>query len=401
MKTLRSSLRAKLALSFAAVAALFLIAIAMGAVGLSSVGNGTASGYRKAVLANEASARAYNMRISQAQDASARKLVLNPDGSNMHAGDVADYNRTMSQLRRAASSSSDRAAIARIDSLFGLWQQADAQGVHLWQTGQDAASNAWESGTANTRGDHLSQALLAYATRAQKAADANKASSISSARLLMIVLSVIALALAAVIVFLLTRSISRRVGALVERLQSLASHGLTSLARALQAIAGGDLTVGAESDTTPIENAGADEIGRLSDTFNEMLAQVQTSIDTYNETRRRLAEMIAAVDESSKTVALASTQMASTSEEAGRAAGEIASAVGDVATGAERQVQMVDSARSAAEQVAEAVSRSAQSAQETTAAAQEARSVAERGVQASAEADGRDPRRREVFAGGG
>jgi hypothetical protein len=277
------SVRAKLALSFAVVAALFLVAIVVGVVSLSSVGNDSAAGYRKAVLASRASAAAYNMRVSQGQDAAARKMVLNPDGTVMHTGDIADYLATMGELRRVTTSSSERAAIARIDSDFRLWQQADEHGEQLWKTGQLAASNAWQSGTANDRGDTLSQALFEFAASAQKAADANKASTISSARLLMIALSAIALVLATAVVFFLGRQIGHGVAAVLKRLGDLMRAFEDRMVPGLEAFAAGDLTMQLKAGTAAAhQDYSKDERGQLREGMERLRELLVTCYGAYN-----------------------------------------------------------------------------------------------------------------------
>jgi hypothetical protein len=256
--------RAKLATSFAVVVTLFLIAIAVGLVSLSKVGNDTAAGYREAVLANRASAAAYNMWISQGQDAALRKMVLNPDGSVMHTRDIADFQASLGQLRRVAASSSDRAAITQIDSDFKLWQQADSYGQHLWQTGQLAASTAWQNGTANDRGDALSQTLFDLAAKAQKSADANKDGAISGARMLMLLLSAIALALAAAVSYFLARRFGGGVAAALKRLDDLIAAFNNRMVPGLEAFAAGDLTMHLAAGTAATHQTfSKDELGQL------------------------------------------------------------------------------------------------------------------------------------------
>jgi methyl-accepting chemotaxis protein len=339
-----------LTLSFAAVTLAFLCAVAVGYTKISSVGSTVQKGYTKAVVANEASADAFNMRVSQVQDTMIHKLVLNPDGSQMHAGDVAVFRQALQNLHSLATTAADRTALAKVDSLFAAWSRADAHTTALWQAHHDAEAVAYENGAANDAGDSLSNALFSYSSFAQKAAVHDKSSQVSSAQLLMLIFSILALIIACLIVYFITRSISTRIGTLSERLTSLADKCLVSLGNGLRAIKDGDLTVFAEKGTEPIENSGPDEIGRLSDTFNGMLATAHTGIDDYNEMRTQLVDVISSVLKGSTSVASASVQMASTSEEAGRAVSEIANAVGDVAHGAERQVQMVARAKSSTDE---------------------------------------------------
>ena len=119
MSFVASSLRAKLTLAFAAVAVAFLIAVAIGYTKLATVGNDTAAGYQKAVLANAASAAAFNMRVSESQDTSSHRFIKNPDGSNMHEGDVAAFVAALGDLKKVATSSSDNVL---------LWQMAISSG---------------------------------------------------------------------------------------------------------------------------------------------------------------------------------------------------------------------------------------------------------------------------------
>jgi methyl-accepting chemotaxis protein len=350
MSFVASSLRAKLTLAFAAVAVAFLIAVAIGYTKLASVGSDTAAGYNKAVLANAASAAAFNMRVSQSQDTSSHRFIKNPDGSNMHVGDIAAFVAAVDALKKEATSASDKKDLARVDQLFAVWKARDDKSAALWQSRRYAEATSYVNGDANTAGDDLSNALATFAATATKEADATKASQVSSARTLMLAFSLVALLAAAAIVFAITRSISRRVARLGTRLTSLAEHDLPALAGGLTAVQNGDLTVDAESVTEPVDHGGSDELGRLAQTFNGMLETAQAGIAAYNSMRSQLSEVIATVLKGSTSVASASAQMASTSQEAGRAVGEIANAVGDVAHGAERQVQMVAQAKSSTDE---------------------------------------------------
>ena len=147
--------------------------------------------------------------------------------------------------------------------------------------------------------------------------------------------------------------------AILERLGSLRDNDSTDLAAGLAAVAGGDLTRAVAPTTAAIENPGTDEIGRVADAVNEIVANTSASIDAYNQMREQLADLVGELSQSAGTVSSASQQMAATSEEAGRAVGEIASAVSDVAQGAERQVRMVESTRAAVNEASRMATESA------------------------------------------
>jgi methyl-accepting chemotaxis protein len=204
------------------------------------------------------------------------------------------------------------------------------------------------------------------------AANADADSTFSSSRAITLILLAVAIIVAAIIAFVLTRSISLGVSAVLDRLTQLRDRDVTDLRGALRSMADGDLTVEVAPHTQPIERISGDEIGAVATAVNEIGSATAETMSAYNDTRAALGAMIGQVSATAGSVSSASEQMASTSEEAGRAVTEIASAVGDVATGAEQQVRMVDETRAAAE--------------ETNQMAGRARDVADQGAQAAAQA---------------
>jgi methyl-accepting chemotaxis protein len=230
---------------------------------------------------------------------------------------------------------------------------------------QDADRNARIPLAAHERiSQRVAELRTADLAQARAAAD--------RARLLGILAAAIGTLLAAAIGFAIWRSCTRGLPALRQRFASLKDNCLKDLSTGLAAVANGDLTAGARPVTEPIRSTSSDEIGDLARSFDDMLAKVQASVESYNAMRVRLHEMIGAVARTSQSVVTASSQMASTSVEAGRAVCEIATAVGSVAQGADQQVHMVEQARS--------------SADETSQAAAQARAVATEGASAAVRA---------------
>jgi methyl-accepting chemotaxis protein len=181
-------------------------------------------------------------------------------------------------------------------------------------------------------------------------ANADADSTFSSSRAITLILLAVAILVAAINAFFLTRSISLGVRAVLDRLTQLRDRDVTDLRGALRSTADGDLTVEVAPHTQPIERISGDEIGAVATAVNEIGSATAETMSAYNDTRAALGAMIGQVSATAGSVSSASEQMASTSEEAGRAVTEIASAVGDVATGAEQQVRMVDETRAAAEE---------------------------------------------------
>jgi len=234
--------------------------------------------------------------------------------------------------------------------------------------------------------DDAGDALLGDVAEEAGAAASGAVASAGSARRNVILAAIIPLFLALGIAFWVTRTVTRPVAALGNRMRSLNDNCLAHLTRALEAVSAGDLTHEVEAITTPVDVRSKDELGQLGETFNGMLGRTQRSIAAYNEMRDQLGSLIGEVSASAGTVASASQLMATNSEEAGRAVTEIALAVTDVAQGAERQVRMVETTREAVQDAAAAASRSADSARDTSEAAEQARDVAREGVGAAQQA---------------
>jgi methyl-accepting chemotaxis protein len=253
-----------------------------------------------------------------------------------------------------------------------------------------AGSRDVYSKTIAPLGGDVNDAVTKVTTIVSKNASKNvsdAAGAASSAVRTMLIVTVISALVAIGLALLTIRSITRPVAGIVERLRSLNDHCLRLLNDGMAAIAGGDLTHEATVKTTKIEVESKDELGQLSETFNEMLVKAHGTIHSYNAMRDQLADLVGDLSISAGTVNTASQQLTSTSEETSRAVAEIASAIADVATGAESQVQQVESVRGAMEETVEALGTQGRSAEEAAGVAEGARQTAERGLEAVASAD--------------
>ena len=233
------------------------------------------------------------------------------------------------------------------------------------------------------------QQIESYVARRRAEATASAESASTQARNVAYLAILLGSILAAAVATLFGRSLVRRIRAIREATRALAigdvahevevsgddelattgrafgelQSSLRELAGAAERVAGGDLTVEVEPRS---------ERDALGHAFRTMV--------------QRLRQLVERMSSSATSLGSASHEMVTTSEEAGRAVGEIAHAVTEVAAGAERQVRAVSSARVTTEQVAAATSSSADEARETAAAAEETRRVADEGSAAVGQA---------------
>jgi methyl-accepting chemotaxis protein len=158
------------------------------------------------------------------------------------------------------------------------------------------------------------------ADKAKKAAE-----TASSATRTTITLLIVAVLVGIVVSWVLTKVITNTVKVIMEKFTSVKERCVAQLTKGLSALAEGDLRVTAVASTTPIDMNSKDEFGRLSATFDLMLADIQTAIESYNAARNGLTDLVMQLSETSTSVATASQTLAAAAEESGAAATEIAS----------------------------------------------------------------------------
>jgi methyl-accepting chemotaxis protein len=228
---------------------------------------------------------------------------------------------------------------------------------------------------------------LEAALQADAAARADEASSVaSSGKTLIAIIAIVALALAVALAVFITRSLTRPIAEILNRLGMLKDHCTTDLRTGLGHVAEGDLTFEVVPVTPHIDNPGGGEIGEVAIAVNAIRDNTVASVEAYNASRASLVELIGEVAQTAVVVARSSQEVAGTSQEAGRAVGEIARAAGDLAEGAQRQVSGVEQTLRASEEVLQASTDSAQGAEQTARAAEEARRLAAEGAGAVTQA---------------
>jgi methyl-accepting chemotaxis protein len=133
------------------------------------------------------------------------------------------------------------------------------------------------------------------------------------------------------------------------QLASLSDNCVTNLGSGLEAMTRGDLTADLQPVTSPLAPRGS-SIGRLGETFNEMLTRIQAGLRLYNTPRTQIAGIVGEISSTSDELSASAEAMSTTSHETSRAIEEIARAISGVAEGAERQVQMIVTAQSVTEE---------------------------------------------------
>lgn len=132
----------------------------------------------------------------------------------------------------------------------------------------------------------------------------------------------------------LARSIVRPIGDLVARLDSLRNHCVPNLRKGLEQLSEGDLTARLAPATTPLIVQSHDELGKMGDTFNQMLSEVQTALEKFNFANENLSQLIQSTKDNSQSVAANSEVVAAAAEQIGASAHEISSGSQQLASSA-------------------------------------------------------------------
>jgi methyl-accepting chemotaxis protein len=283
--------------------------------------------------------------------------------------------KALATAKAASTDPADLATVGKIESAYNAYMKLDATTWAAVQAHDYAKAQRLALGADNSAFNQLAAAadsFVAQARQEQVAAADSFSSTESTAKIIMGGLSLAAIVLAGFVAFLIGRMITRGLEPVLDRLGMLRDRCASDLKAALEAMAGGDLTMTVTPVTPLIENPSRDEIGQAASAVNEIRNATVASVEAYNKMRNELSRLIGDVSGAAGTISASSQQMASTSEEAGRAVGEIASAIGEVAEGAERQARMVERANT--------------TSAETSQAAEQAREVAMQGAASATQA---------------
>ena len=248
----RLSVGRRLFAAFALVSLVFLLALGIGWLKIGSVAAGQGTFSHTASEANAAAAAAYNMRISQAQNVNIMGRVPNPDGSDMHTGDVAEFDAALKALEGGAHDSASRDAVAAIRADYAHWTALDTRLASLIASDDHTAATTLANADVNDAGDALAQALTALGDQQSAAGDAATSGAVGSVRIILDILVLIALGVAALLAVVATRSLTRPIDAIRLRLEEIADGD-------------GDLTQRVDEDRE-------DEIGDLGKAFNRFAA---------------------------------------------------------------------------------------------------------------------------------
>jgi methyl-accepting chemotaxis protein len=227
--------------------------------------------------------------------------------------DSADVARTTAAV--ASAREHINAAYARLDTLVGTGP--DSALLAAVKAARKAHAPTFDSAAALRAADRAEEAAALVAARVmptlrdyraridtlrhaqdRHAADATAEASAAVMSGLRFVLgcTAVALLLAVVAAWAITRSITRPLATLAERAERLRAVCITGLGEASEGLRRGDLTVALGSTTQPLAIDGDDEVAALGRTVNGIIAQTEGTVRAFGAARDAVAGVLAETD---------------------------------------------------------------------------------------------------------
>ncbi|QJW48878.1 methyl-accepting chemotaxis protein [bacterium BFN5] len=229
-----------------------------------------------------------------------------------------ETNRTLTDYKKSKLTPFEQQKIIELDQAIGLYRVERQKALSMAQAGQRQEAYAHFDQNASK---HLEQVkiilkeLADYSAQASEKSNQTGESNASLAKLLIIAITILAVAISVIASWLLARMIARRLGNTVDTLNLVAAGDLTK-----------EVTVTAQ-----------DEIGQMGTALNATVRNLNNLIGNV----RLLGEQVAA----------SSQQLTASSGESAQATNQVAMTIADVSRGTELQVSAVNESSAIVEQM--------------------------------------------------
>ncbi len=345
------SIRAKLVTGFGAVGALLVLTLLVSLLALQRQHAATRTLATQSAVQVQAADDVAKASSDLAAWENANTLGRGDQSADLDSA-IAEFRSALRVLRERSANPEQVSLVTKIKTEFAAFLALDHVTRGALRTGAYGRAREIALGPVlldygNISGD---AATFAQVARQAEVAQVSAADRIAArARVILIVLAVLALVLATMVSVAVSRGILGRTRTLLE---------------AAEAVAAGDLT-----RTVP---PSGDELGRVADAYNQMVASLGSLVREIHEVSDGLVET--------------SGRVATGSDETRRATGEIASAIENMAAGTETQVALVSQTREGVGLVVTAARAASEGASGTAEDAAVAHRLAAEGVEAAEQA---------------
>ncbi len=169
---------------------------------------------------------------------------------------------------------------------------------------------------------------------------------VAQTRWVLIVTIAFAVVLGLTLGWVISRSITQPLKAVVDASTQIAEVDLTNLANELKLMAQGDLSErNIEMSARPLTVSSQDEVGKMAESFNTIIDRLQVTGGAFAEMSANLRNLIRSVRQSAESVTSASEQLNDASGQAGQATQQIALTISQVAEANTQQSHSLEGTR--------------------------------------------------------
>ena len=197
----------------------------------------------------------------------------------------------------------------------------------------------------------------------------------NSSSLTLLVATLLGLAIAIALGRTLTQGIVRPLLQVKAASQQIARSDLDALSKKFESLARGDLTRSFYLSTQPVHVKTKDEIGELGEAFNEMVARLQETGQSFSVMVSSLRALVSNLSQNAHNLSLASTELAQAADLAEQTTRQISTTMQQVAKGINQQTESISKTAMSVEQMGRAIEGVASGAQEQSKAVSQAAST--------------------------
>jgi methyl-accepting chemotaxis protein len=237
--------------------------------------------------------------------------------------------------------------VARLDASYAGRVAAVIRGRHAV-----AAAGLREDDTAFDGVRTTAEKLYAYSADGSRAADAELADAGHNVVLTLALSTLFAVLLFGATALVIGRSVSSRLGRVSSALRRVAKDDVERLVRSFRALADGSLDARYETDRAPLGGSSIDEIGVLSESYDELVAGLRSIAFAFSAMVESLHAIVGNIALVSEDLLGESALVESSAAESLSAAQQISSAVNDATASSGLQAQELEDAHARAADLA-------------------------------------------------
>jgi methyl-accepting chemotaxis protein len=367
-------IRAKLLLTFGAMALLTALLGGFGIYGLQQMDEGSTTLYSDVLVGSHMLTKYVQQAATGRRATLAYPMAGTPAERQALRAEIVAVDKALADLaRKMDEADTDREDVATLARLQKAWQayatwrdRAILSNVDNGKQDEAITSYRTEGVRLEKDLDAAIDSFLAVKSQTGQELSEQGSDTYSWLRMVSVGLAILAVGGGLAAGLVISGRITRQVRAVQATLEELTESCAASLEQGLEAMADNDLTVPAHATTDPIPASiiERDEIGQTALLTNKLLGRLHKTVESYEQARANLQNVMGEIQRASEGVAGSSHRLGTTAESAGSTVQTVTDTLQQVAGGAHEQASTARETTRSVEQLLGAIDQVARGAQE-------------------------------------